>query len=133
MICCVLPWITVSCGGETWRADATSDDPFAGLRNRTAVVGYEYGSCDRDEDCVPMDCGGATCAPPGERGLCRETAVGACLAEVDPGLCGCYRGRCQWARVAPVQMCAILGDEKPMNRPVDGPQPNTYHRPHFPN
>jgi hypothetical protein len=119
------------CGVDPGRPGATADDPFAGLRNRTAVVGYEFGVCDTDEQCVVSACGGATCAPRGEEGVCRDSSVRDCLANVDVELCGCDEGRCRWSRAPAVQMCALLGAEKPMNRPVDGNHPNTYHRPHF--
>lgn len=101
-------------------------DPFARLRNRTAVVGYEFGTCTTDAQCVPQGCNAAVCSPHGESGTCADSMVGECLASMPPQLCGCFEGVCRWTRTDEVNLCAQLAWDKPLNRPFSRDRPGTY-------
>lgn len=106
----------VSGGDSTPIAEREAPSPYDALEDRTAIVAYEFGRCSTNADCGLVGCGGAMCGSEDTASVCVESPVSLCLAQVDPGACGCVEGVCRWARNAPVLQCARYGDEPPENR-----------------
>ena len=100
-------------------ADDVSD-PFARLEDRTVVPAYEFGLCQRDDDCAPRGCGAAVCSPSEEPAVCIDGAVAECFSALPPHHCGCNEGVCRWERVGPVMQCALLAAQRPTNRAIEG-------------
>ena len=105
---------------------STEQDPYRRLPDRTLVVAYEVGHCERDADCVTEACGGATCAPADEVPLCAPSPVGDCLAELDGAGCGCIEGVCRWHREPAVLACARRGEPPITTIGADGYTDNPY-------
>jgi eight-cysteine-cluster-containing protein len=112
----------ISAGAATPLSER-SDDPYARLEDRTVVPAYEFGACERDIDCAPRGCGGAVCSPEDVPAVCMTGPVAECFSEVQPSACGCVDGACRWARTAPVMQCAVVGGDRPTNRPFRGVDP----------
>lgn len=109
----------ISSGSSTPAAERPGD-PFARLEDRTVIPAYEFGLCDRDRDCHPTGCGGSVCSPNEEPATCSTDPVSQCFAAVPSTYCRCNEGACRWERTAPVMQCALLGADRPSNRPIRG-------------
>jgi len=127
--------LMISCASPSTRAVANvgpaggdETDPFTRIRDRTALVGHEFGICSTDADCVVEGCDRSVCAPPGETSTCVASDVATCLATIDPNLCGCHQGACRWARTAPTLMCSSI-NMVPGTRPATGTEPGLYPMP----
>lgn len=84
------------------------------------VPAYEFGLCETSRDCRPRGCGGAVCSTNEEPAVCSADPVAECFAAIPSAYCGCFDGACRWERTAPVMQCAIVGADRPSNRPVPG-------------
>jgi len=101
---------------------------YARIKDRTAIVAFEYGRCETNADCAPRGCDHAVCAPAGLEATCISDEVSLCLGDLPTSLCGCTdEGVCRWTRNNLVMECANLQVEKTQTRPYDGaPEQVTY-------
>lgn len=115
--------------------DAREDgNEYARIKDRTAIVAFEYGRCETNADCAPRGCDSAVCAPAGLDATCISDQVSECLSELPSELCGCTdEGVCRWTRNNLVMECANLPLEHSQTRPYDGTPPNATYpwRPYY--
>lgn len=124
-----------SCGPSIVINSGPSDpdrhhDSLSMVRERTSIIGYEFGLCDSDDDCAPRACGGSVCSPNQAPAVCVNDEVAACLSRVPEGACGCNDGVCRWARSPQVMACSTLTLPENIHRPLEGGQDGAYPRRH---
>lgn len=109
---------------------AHHEDALSMVRERTSIIGYEFGTCESDFDCEPRGCNGAMCSPDIRAAVCIDDAVAACLRQVGPSACGCVDGVCRWSRTPPVLACSMITLPENQNRPFEGGEDGMYPRRH---
>ena len=116
----------VNSGVSTPIDERSGAEPWDGLPERTAVVAYEFGTCESDSDCQLRACNEAVCSPAEEPAICEVTPVGECLATLNEDFCGCNDGVCRWDRRPEVFQCAAAGRVDPQTRGYEGAADDWY-------
>lgn len=119
----------VNSGDSTPISEREDGIAWDGIRDRTAVVAYEVGRCESDDDCIPRGCDDAVCSPEGTELTCMTSRVGVCLAAIGRQGCLCNEGVCRWARTPRVMECAAIAVGRPGTRPFRGSEGEAYPNP----